>query len=90
MPMARTSASLKGTVKGATTLVAIRVAPGGNLCFSGSATNVNSWFMYIAHGMKQMPTANIALSSRSRSSSKCEISVPSASPSGSPSGSLIG
>jgi hypothetical protein len=40
--MARTSASLNGTVKGATTLVAINVAPGGSFRFSGSATNVNS------------------------------------------------
>src|SRR5450631_838078 len=46
--------------------------------------------MYIAQGMKQMPTASIAFSNRSRSSSKCEISVPSASPPGSPSDSLIG
>ncbi len=45
MPMASTSASLKGTVKGATTLVAIRVAPAGSLWIRGSATKVNSWFM---------------------------------------------
>ena len=43
--MASTMASLNGTVKGATTLVAIKVAPAGSFFFSGSATNVNSWFM---------------------------------------------
>ena len=31
MPTASSKASLNGTVKGATTLVAISVAPGGNL-----------------------------------------------------------
>ena len=89
-PIASTRASLNGTVNGATTLVAINVAPAGSFFFKGSATNVNSWFMYIAQGMKQMPTASMALSSRSRSSSRWEISVPSASPPGSPCGSLIG
>jgi len=61
---------VNGTVNGATTLVAIKVAPAGSFFFRGSATNVNSWFMYIAQGMKQTPTANMALSSRSRSSSR--------------------
>src|SRR5260221_13033252 len=46
--------------------------------------------MYSAQGMKQMPTASMAFSNRSRSSSKCEISVPSASPLGFPPGSVIG
>ena len=59
------------------------VAPGGNLWIRGSATNVNSWFMYMAQGMKQIPTASIILSRRSRNSSRCEIRVPSARPSGS-------
>ena len=44
-PMASTIASLKGTVKGATTLVAIKVAPAGSFFFNGSATKVNSRFM---------------------------------------------
>ena len=44
-PIASTRASLKGTVKGATTLVAMSVAPAGSFFFSGSATNVNNWFM---------------------------------------------
>src|ERR1700733_2876653 len=88
-PNANTNASLNGTVKGATTLVAISVAPGGSLWIRGSATNVNSLFMYMPQGMKQMPTASMALSSRSRSSSKCDIRVPSASSPGSP-GSLMG
>jgi hypothetical protein len=42
MPTASTSASLNGTVKGDTTLVAIKVAPAGSLRFNGSATKVNS------------------------------------------------
>jgi len=45
IPIASTNASLNGTVNGATTLVAISVAPAGNLWIKGSATNVNSWFM---------------------------------------------
>src|SRR5271165_2613910 len=40
--------------------------------------------MYMAQGMKQIPTANIILRRRSRNSSRCEIRVPSARPSGSP------
>ncbi len=43
--MASSSANLNGTVKGATTLVAIMVAPAGNLALSGTATKLNSWFM---------------------------------------------
>src|SRR5216683_2995635 len=43
----------------------------------------------MAQGMKAMPTANIALSKRSRNSNKCEIRVPSASSPGSPA-SLMG
>src|SRR6202030_117850 len=46
--------------------------------------------MYSAQGMKQIPTASMAFSNRSRSSSKCEISVPSASPLGFSPGSVIG
>src|ERR1700691_3642720 len=88
-PSASISASLNGTVKAPTTLVAIMVAPAGNWRIKGFAMNVNNWFMYIAQGMKQMPTASIAFSRRSRSSSKCEIRVPSASSSGPPP-SLIG
>src|ERR1700678_93296 len=88
-PTASSNASLNGTVNGATTLVAIKVAPAGSLWIRGSATKVNSWFMYMAQGMKQMPTANISLSRRSRNSNKCEIRVPSASSPGSPA-SLMG
>ncbi len=35
-PNASSSANLNGTVKGATTLVAIMVAPAGNLALSGT------------------------------------------------------
>jgi len=43
--MASSSASLNGTVNGATTLVAIRVAPAAICESKGSATNVNNRFM---------------------------------------------
>jgi len=45
MPMLNTSANLNGTVKGATTLVAIMVAPAGNFAMSGFATKLKIWFM---------------------------------------------
>ncbi len=44
-PTASNSASLKGTVKGATTLVAMMVAPLGNLSIKGFATKVKIRFM---------------------------------------------
>src|SRR5450755_4557373 len=89
-PMATRKASLKGTVNGDTTLVAISVAPAGSFWLRGLEMNVNSWFMYKRQGMQQTATANAAFISRSRSSSRCEISVPSASSLAGSSGSLMG
>src|SRR5262245_34923161 len=77
-------------MKGATTLVAISELPSGSLSMSGFATSENSSFEKNASGTKTTKTAIVDLSSRSRSSSRCEISVPSASCSGSRLSELIG
>ena len=71
--------SLSGAMNGATTLVAISDVPSGSFSISGRATSVNSSFWKNASGTKQIAIAMTARSSRSRSSSRCEISVPSAS-----------
>src|SRR5512137_2608024 len=85
------SESLSGAMNGATTLVAMSDVPSGSLSISGRAISVNISFWKNASGTKAMNTAMTDLSSRSRSSSRCEISVPSASGSGSPGGvALIG
>jgi hypothetical protein len=65
-----------------TTLVVSSVLPAGNLSMSGCAMNANSSLANIAQGMKATNSASTALRSRSRSSSRCDISVPSASCSG--------
>src|SRR6188474_1183961 len=90
MKMAANSASLSGVMKGATTLVAISELPSGSLSISGCATIVNRSLEKNASGRKTIAIAIIDRSSRSRSSSRCEISVPSASCSGSRVSGLIG
>ena len=70
-------------MNGATTLVAMIEVPSGSFSISGWATSVNSWFEKNTSGVKHTATATTARSSRVRSSSRCEISVPSASVSGS-------
>src|SRR6185503_11479531 len=90
MKIDATSASLSGVMNGATTLVAISELPSGSLSISGCATMVNSSLENIASGRKTIRIAIIDLSSRPRSSSRCEISVPSASSSVSRVSGLIG
>ena len=71
--------SFSGAMNGATTLVAISDVPSGSFSISGWATSVNSSFEKNASGTNTMHTATVARSSRVRNSSRCEISVPSAS-----------
>jgi hypothetical protein len=65
-------------MNGDTTLVAMSVVPAGSLASSGSAISVNSSLAYTAQGTNATSSASIAFMSRSRSSSRCDISVPSA------------
>ena len=71
-------------MNGDTTLVAISEVPAGSLSINGRATSVNSSFWKNASGTKQMTTAMTERSNLSRSSRRCETSVPSASASPSP------
>src|SRR5580658_6719526 len=75
--------SLNGVVKGDITPVAIRLLPAGSFASSGCATKLKISLELSTHGMKAMPIATSARSSRLRSSRRCEISVPSTSFSGS-------
>ena len=75
--------SLNGVVNGDITPVAMRCVPAGSFSCSGWETYEKMSFEYIMQGTKHRPTPSSALMSRSRSSSRCEISVPSASFSGS-------
>ena len=79
MNSATKNASLKGVMNGEMTLVAISDEPSGSCAIRGCATSVNSSLAKNASGTNTMITAISARSSRSRSSSRCEISVPSAS-----------
>src|SRR6185312_13560100 len=83
MKTATNSDSLNGVRKGDMTVVAMSWVPLGSLSFRGVATNVKIRLELSMHGMNASPTAISARISRSRSSSRCEISVPSASFSGS-------
>ena len=78
------SVSLSGAMNGDTTLVAISDVPAGSLSISGFATSVKSSFWKNASGVKQMAIAMTERSNLSRSSRRCEMSVPSASGSPSP------
>ena len=78
------SDSLSGAMNGEMTLVAIKDVPAGSFSISGRATSVNSSFWKKASGTKQIVTAMTERSRRSRNSSRCETSVPSASGSPSP------
>lgn len=79
MSSATKNDSLNGATNGEVTLVAMSCAPFGNFCSSGAATNVNSSPWKYAQGMNAMPTAMRQRMSRLRSSSRCEMSVPSVS-----------
>ena len=78
MNSATISDSLSGAMNGEMTLVAINDVPAGSFSISGRATSVNSSFWKNASGTKQARTTMTDRSSRSRSSRRCETSVPSA------------
>src|SRR5882672_334517 len=71
------TASLKGVVKVDVRLVAMRLEPFGRSARIGRDTNEKISFAKIMQGTVAIATANTAFSNRSRSSRRCEISVPS-------------
>src|SRR3970282_1451723 len=76
---AAASVNLSGVRNGEATSVAIMLMPAGNTSMSGCAINAYTWFEpgTIMSTIKTAPTAPNAITSRLRSSMRCETNPPS-------------